>query len=155
MHKVPAMFFACVPGHHYNHYCKRNCIPASEWQLHEPFCGKHHNLPDFNVVQPHTHGTKTLSDFPCISHMLPGSHLSSFQGTVGQFTSLTGIRTRAFGVRNRDPNQLDYEGYSLELLRYFRCPRRCIMSATSNVLACLYTTLASQPRPTHPHMIDA
>ena len=28
--------------------------------------------------------------------------------TVGG--SLTGIRTRAFGVRNRDPNQLDYEG---------------------------------------------
>ena len=27
--------------------------------------------------------------------------------------SLTGIRTRAFGVRNRDPNQLDYEGRSL------------------------------------------
>ena len=65
---------ACVPGHHYNHYCKRICIPASEWQLHESFCGKHHNLPDFNVVQPHTHGTKTLSGIPCISHMLPGSH---------------------------------------------------------------------------------
>ena len=26
--------------------------------------------------------------------------------------SLTGIRTRAFDVRNRDPNQLDYEGRS-------------------------------------------